>query len=131
MPLHTFQYTSLHTPNTSPHVSYEHFDSITLCDGNSIPAIHMFLDQESLPRFEKIDVLGILEVDNDAEKSYTLDVTYLYISGQFIAGTERQEFAGSLTINLHGDVSTPEYVIIDPPNSDGINMGAKAIGKNL
>ena len=93
--------------------------------------VHMFLYESSPPILESIEVFGILEVESDPIKTFTIKTKYLYVSGALIAGTEEVEFEGELTIILDGDITTPDYEIVNPPISDGIEMGSKAIGKCL
>ena len=88
----------------------------------------MHITQDSLPYLKQIEVYGILEIDSDVSRNLILNTTNIYVAGKFIAGSADSSFEGKLTINLHGTPHDPIYSIVNPPHSDGVNMGAKAMG---
>ena len=88
----------------------------------------MHITQDSLPYLKQIEVFGILEIDSDANRNLVINATHIYVAGKFIAGSLDSSFQGKLTINLHGSPRDPIYPIVNPPVSDGVSMGAKAIG---
>ena len=80
----------------------------------------------NFPRMGKLEVYGVLEVDNDKSKSFQLRATYIYIrGGRIIVGSAEKPFLGDLSIVLLGDHSTRDY---DMPES-GPTMGSKVIGE--
>ena len=86
------------------------------------------LDDDNPLTLTSIKVLGRLIFQNEESMSYSVDLTYLYISGSVVAGSEIKPFLGSLHFGLLGDNTTPVYGIVDPPGSVGTTMGAKVIG---
>lgn len=88
----------------------------------------MFITEDTVIDVRQIEVLGILEFENDATRQYVLKTIYFYVSGALICGSESDDFLGKLDIILEGNVNDPDYDIVDPPVSSGIDMGAKAIG---
>lgn len=92
----------------------------------------MVIYSESPAVLESIEVLGILEVENNPDKSFTIQAKYIYVSGRFLAGSEEEPFEGELSIMLDGDMTTPEYEIVDTEvGKTGVEMGAKAIGMKV
>ena len=85
-----------------------------------------------LPTMSKLEIYGVLELDNDPDsngkqRDYTLKVTYLYIEGgRLIVGWEDNPFKGQVQIILEGSHSTPDF-----PRVDGPELGSKVIGKVL
>ena len=74
--------------------------------------------------FDTITIEGTLEVADIVGKNYELHASYIYVSGAFIIGWEDSHLENAtVDIVLHGNVSTPEYVL-----KQATAMGAKSLG---
>ena len=89
----------------------------------------MFITDDTPIEVNMIEVRGILEFENVATRNYVMKLTYLYVSGALICGSNDNEFEGKLEIMLVGDIHDADYEITAPPASTGVEMGSKAIGK--
>ena len=88
----------------------------------------MFIYETSTIALDTIEIFGVLEFENNKEKSFSLSAKKIYVRGGLYAGDEKSEFESELTITLTGDLTDDDYVIIDLPKQDGIQMGSKALG---
>ena len=83
----------------------------------------------ALPWMDKLEIYGVLELDNDPDKdgnqrSYTLNATVIFIQGgRLIIGWPDKPFMGHVDIILRGNHYTPDF-----PQNDGPVIGSKAIG---
>ena len=90
--------------------------------------IHMHISENIPISIRKVEVFGNLEFQNGADKRYVFQTNYMYVSGGLYCGAADNEFEGQLQIILNGTVRDPDFDIVDPPQSSGVDMGSKAIG---
>ena len=83
----------------------------------------MDTDEEDI-NVETLRIEGTLEVADTPGNNYVIDTTYIFVGGTFVIGWEDRPLEeASLTITLHGGITTPDF-----PIEQAITMGAKVIG---